>query len=149
VVIRGCCIRILRTRIIPYASHGFLQIILQEDPPEWQLLDTLDSVLIDPKPASPYFGRGLIRYYLISESAKSDQNLFIMRIHHALFDAKSLQNIADYVERLYFGLPLPSVLPYGIFVQYTQQSKSLSSQAHWSKSLGNFAGCIFPEGVQT
>jgi hypothetical protein len=137
---------VLRTRIIPHASLNFLQVILQEDPPEWQLLDSLDSVLADPEPASPYFGGGLIRYYLCNESTKSDQKLFIVRIHHVLFDAKSLQNIVDYVEKLYFDLPLPSVLPYGLFVQYTQKSKSSSSQAYWSKTLSNFEGCIFPEG---
>lgn len=132
---------ILRTRIVQ-TPLGIFQVVLRDEIP-WETVDVTASSQAERamKKISPPHGR-LIQFTVCRES--NQRAHFALEIHHALFDAWSLDLIFQQVQLAYRGEPLQTY-PFNGFVQHLRHVASNSeSTAFWQKEFAGFEPVHFP-----
>jgi hypothetical protein len=136
---------ILRTRIIQTEELGFVQVVL-EKVPFWCTAKSLKSYLSIDKERNIACGDSLIHFGIVGNSKQQDDLYLVWTIHHALYDAWSLDLMIEAVERVYDGLELCPSPSFNCFIQH--KVRSLNSDAagkFWTFYLNEPAALPFPE----
>ncbi|KAJ6780765.1 hypothetical protein PWT90_04525 [Aphanocladium album] len=138
----------LRTRIVQHATHGLVQVVL-DDEIEWHMATDLENYLARDGIQSIGLGTRLCRFALIQKTS-SEQRQLVWTIHHALYDGGSLPLIMEQVVRNYteitLGRAVPAIIraPFNQFVDYVQQQDSTKSQAYWKNYFLDGEYSTFP-----
>ncbi|SMY25090.1 unnamed protein product [Zymoseptoria tritici ST99CH_1A5] len=121
---------ILRTRILNHWSAGFLQVVLRSEhaeekgPAERQELASCTGSLVEAREDSPA--------------------RFILQIHHALYDAVTLQLLVDTLSSLYQGAHTHGLADYRLFIKHLASNGSTASEQFWRSTLDDFHAPVFP-----
>ncbi|KAM0437030.1 hypothetical protein ACHAQK_007508 [Fusarium lateritium] len=133
---------ILRTRIIQLEGQGLLQVVLDESP-SWTTSDDLESYLQSNKLQPIGLGDALSRAAIVTES-ESQAVHFVWTVHHALYDATSLQAIRGLLSRILRGENPEKQTEFNTFVQYVKKDTGSSLERYWNDQLSGFEADIFP-----
>lgn len=139
---------ILRTRIISDPEYGFLQLVLHDEKIHWLSIDSLEDFPVgkaEHETSSNIIGGSLAGFYLVAPENAGKEWTFILRLHHAIFDANSLELMLSYARNTYSHDQTPTVSPYDSFVGHVIESRSERSKVFWVKELGSFDGSKFPD----
>nr|AMQ36132.1 PsyA [Penicillium sp. YT-2016] len=131
---------ILRTRIIKTPSHRMYQVVLR-NPVAWE----------DPSRCTleVEFGRPLVMFALKKDPRTQSFQLTVT-MHHALYDAWSLQLLLDQVEAIYLGQSHQSPPPFNRFVKYISKGMSDTKQERfWRAEFAGLAADPFPSFQHT
>lgn len=127
---------ILRTRFIQSGS-ALLQAVIG---------GTCDLKVVSESENSPSssgslgFGQELVHPSILDIDSGYD---FLLVVHHALYDAWSLDLILDQVASAYQALPTSPLSPYKRFVHHVRQQTE-SSKKYWTDQLAGSPGIKFP-----
>ena len=127
---------ILRTRFIQ-AGSALLQAVIGG---KCDLRILSDSENRSSDPGSLGFGQELVHPCIINIDSGYD---FLLVMHHALYDAWSLDLILNQVASAYQALPTSPLSPYKRFVHHVLQQTE-SSQNYWTNQLAGSPGIKFP-----
>nr|XP_036577763.1 NRPS protein [Colletotrichum truncatum]KAF6784822.1 NRPS protein [Colletotrichum truncatum] len=133
---------ILRTRIVQSPQFGLLQVVLDESTP-WNTASDLDEYLLEDEAKPLGIALPLIRVGLIRRPAPSP-SVFVLTMHHALYDAISLNYICDLLSRLYYTEPLNSPVDFKYFVRYLNERDMAMDKNYWQSALADFTSDHFP-----
>lgn len=139
---------ILRTRIISDPEYGFLQLVLDNENIDWILLGSLKDFSTrnaENETLSHLTGGRLASFYLVAPVNAGKEWTFVLRLHHAIFDANSLELMLSYATKRYSHQQTPTVSSYDRFVAHVIESRSETSKGFWVKELGSFNGSKFPD----
>ncbi|QKX55515.1 uncharacterized protein TRUGW13939_02608 [Talaromyces rugulosus] len=140
---------ILRTRIVSDPEYGFLQLVLHNEKIDWISLGSLEDFptgKAENETLSHLIGGSLATFYLVAPKNAGKEWTFILRLHHAIFDANSLELMLLYAKaRYYSNQHIPTISSYDIFVAHVIGSRSETSKGFWVKELGSFNGSKFPD----
>ncbi|KAL8417423.1 hypothetical protein RB596_007520 [Gaeumannomyces avenae] len=125
---------ILRTRIIQTDSQASLQVVLCKPPPMMELELGQEKSLPDlaadmGRPGAPMFQMGLVK-----PDADSTPRLFVMAIHHALYDAWSLRLLLHQVDATYRGSPVQETPAFSRLIAF-QVSTQQAAAEYWKEEL--------------
>ncbi|KAI1076074.1 hypothetical protein F5B20DRAFT_584637 [Whalleya microplaca] len=125
---------ILRTRIVDLSSQGLVQVVINELS-TWSEEDDDQQVMA--------LGTPLFRVRLVKES---DKHVFLLTIHHALYDGWSLGLLFDRLEAIYLNSPSPpSPVPdYRAFVKYVTNVDRENALGFWRQQLRGLEAETFP-----
>ena len=139
---------ILRTRIIQ-TSSGTCQVVVGNTI-EWQVQDDLDSYIKFDKGRTMTDGDPLFRLALCSNPnrhAGHDGSMFVMTLHHSIYDGWSLKLLWETVRRNYFGSGTEISPSFGSFIKFLLNSDAQDSASYWQKQLTGGNATAFPEIV--
>ncbi|KAF7868586.1 hypothetical protein EAF04_005117 [Stromatinia cepivora] len=92
---------ILRTRVVQHESSGLLQMVMDEDI-SWHMQDNLQRYLKSDKSTSMGLGTPLSRFCIIEETNPNfHKYFFVFTLHHAVYDAWSINLMLQQVEKEY------------------------------------------------
>ncbi|PYI31612.1 putative nonribosomal peptide synthase [Aspergillus indologenus CBS 114.80] len=132
---------ILRTRIVKCESE-MLQVVVAANTVPWANSypsnDTNDSW-------SMGLGAPLLRVAMIDRAHRDEEPLFVVKMHHAIFDAWSYAQILEDVEQVYQGGALPKRQPFNHLVEYISNLDSKAAQEFWKTEFAGYkAASSFP-----
>ncbi|KAK2598934.1 hypothetical protein QQS21_005612 [Conoideocrella luteorostrata] len=139
-VIRKCAI--LRTRIVEFKHHGFLQVVTN-DPLRWQSHDNLQEFLVKDKNTPMPVNKPLSRFTMVHDVAL-DKYYFVWTAHHAVYDAWSTELIVDHVEHEYNGRSVQRTASFKHFIQFLADPEREKSRTYWLNQLNGATGPQFP-----
>lgn len=132
---------VLRTRFMPTddANFSFAQIVLEKVPVPWEEIET-SSVdadrAVDRQKSEFTQGANRLPFRFIScsnvDSGKKQLHLFI---HHALYDGESMAQLLHEVEQIVFGIQLPPVVPYELYLEQMVNAQVEKEDHFWSRTL--------------
>ncbi|PHH75682.1 hypothetical protein CDD82_4328 [Ophiocordyceps australis] len=134
---------ILRTRIIQIKSTMYQVVLLDE-----AAFKTVDSdSLADFEPQlqreGVQMGRPLLQLALSQPKTPGVGPEFCLVLHHALYDAWSLDLILDHMGQAYAGKP--SVCQsFNHFIDYTAKQRQEAVEGYWCKQLSDASRVVFP-----
>ncbi|RAK75433.1 putative nonribosomal peptide synthase [Aspergillus fijiensis CBS 313.89] len=122
---------ILRTRIVQCESE-FLQVVVAAKTVPWA----------DSYPTGDSWPMGLeaplLRMAMIDRAQWNKEPLFVVRMHHAIFDAWSYAQILEDVEQVYHGGASPKRQPFNHLVQYISNLDAKAAQEFWKTELAGY-----------
>ncbi|KAL3449105.1 putative nonribosomal peptide synthase [Aspergillus insuetus] len=133
---------ILRTRIVKCESE-FLQVVVAANKVHWA----------DSYPADDSWPMGLesplLRVALIDQAHHEQEPLFVVKIHHAIFDAWSYAQILEDVKTVYQGGAAPKRQPLSNLVEYISTIDSKAAQEFWKTEFAGYKAVSFPPRLPT
>ncbi|KAJ4300031.1 hypothetical protein N0V90_005280 [Kalmusia sp. IMI 367209] len=133
---------ILRTRLIPHAHGGLLQLVVNESI-SFVTTTSLEQYLRTDKQRPMEMGQPLIRYALVKNGI-GGYGHFVLTIHHALYDGWSMRLILSAVEKVYRGHHLGTQPRFNKFIHYINQQDVESIKSYWKTYLDNYDGALYP-----
>ncbi|EDN07575.1 hypothetical protein HCAG_04085 [Histoplasma mississippiense (nom. inval.)] len=126
---------ILRTRLVTIAS-GTFQVVVKHEP-VWNKGPSLKHYLANDMKEPMLNGSPLLRLGLIDDHGRDGiiNKLFVITVHHGIYDAWSAAKISDYVSAVYSEIPVPVTKPFGQFMQYLNKIDLAANEAYWRKQL--------------
>ncbi|KAG5950410.1 NRPS protein [Claviceps sorghi] len=140
-VIRDC--PILRTRIVEFEKHGFLQVVTN-DPPGWQYRDSLSDFLREDKETPMPVNSPLSRFTMVHDVSQ-EKHYFVWTAHHAVYDAWSTELIVDHVIQAFRRKSVKRLAEFKHFIQFLQDPEREKSKTFWLNQLDGATGRQFPE----
>ncbi|KAG6074186.1 NRPS protein [Claviceps sp. LM84 group G4] len=140
-VIRDCSI--LRTRIVEFEKHGFLQVVTNEAP-SWQYRDSLSDFLAEDKQTPMPVNSPLSRFTMVHDVCQGEKHYFVWTAHHAVYDAWSTDLIVDHVIQTFNEAPVKRLAEFKHFIQFLQRPEREMSRSFWLKQLDGATGPQFP-----
>ncbi|KAL4916012.1 hypothetical protein BDW62DRAFT_203163 [Aspergillus aurantiobrunneus] len=131
---------VLRTRIIQNAD-GMFQTVLGGDL-SWTIVDNMNEYDVFSKQCGMHLGQPLIRL-AHGKQRPGHRTTFLLVMHHAIYDAWSLQLILDQVYRAYNSSCL-AIRPFNTFIEYVARSNGQTTQEYWVNQLAEYEGTSFP-----
>ncbi|KAK4866557.1 hypothetical protein LT330_008489 [Penicillium expansum] len=133
---------IWRTRIVQVENMGTVQLVIRGDI-HWN--ESFDLRVLDETVPEMGFGAALSQFSLVRDEASQD-NFFILAIHHALYDAHSLKLALRQVCDVYWGLQTHALVPFNYFIQLMVHSDLDGPECHsfWSSYLAGTDAQPFP-----
>ncbi|KAI1342742.1 hypothetical protein F5Y15DRAFT_266632 [Xylariaceae sp. FL0016] len=134
---------ILRTRIVQTASDGLLQVVMRS---QYQADDHNGPVPRVEELQSLHNGVSLAYCNLTSlsnEEGKSSAAM-VLTMHHALYDAWSMNLVVSQIIQAYEGQNLMTTVPYRDFIAYISSTKAEESMKYWAKRLETTEAPLFP-----
>ncbi|CAG1997412.1 unnamed protein product [Fusarium graminearum] len=134
---------ILRTRIVEFKQHGFMQVVVNEAL-QWEEVDSSleDFIEKDKKePMSP--GAPLSRFAIVTDKAL-DKRYFVWTAHHAIYDGWSTDLIVEHARAAYKGQEVSRPAQFKHFIRYLAEDSRESSKAYWKTQLAGATGPQFP-----
>ncbi len=133
---------ILRTRLLDVGRHGTFQVVLKGEI-DWLCNATLESCT-NRDDRSPFtFGQPLARFALV-EGGTGEPSLFVLTIHHAVFDGWSLPALFDDVDHIYRGLWPVEPLDFKHFMQYCSAIDHGAMESYWRSQLQGTTQASYP-----
>ncbi|KAL2022217.1 hypothetical protein VTK56DRAFT_5827 [Thermocarpiscus australiensis] len=135
---------ILRTHIVQLERSdrnqrsGLYQAVIKK-PLVWQRATSLDELATTP-PVS--LGAPLAQFAIVEESI--DSRYLVLTMHHAAYDAASLQMLLKDVEMVYQGNQPPSRPPFRDFIEQLQDTEPSETRAFWTRYLEGAEPSTFP-----
>ncbi|KAG6252577.1 NRPS protein [Claviceps purpurea] len=140
-VIRDCSI--LRTRIVEFEKHGFLQVVTNEAP-NWQYRDSLSDFLVEDKQTPMPVNSPLSRFTMVRDVFQGEKHYFVWTAHHAVYDAWSTELIVDHVIQAFNEVAVKRLAEFKHFIQFLQRPEREMSKSFWLKQLDGATGPQFP-----
>ncbi|KAG6009893.1 NRPS protein [Claviceps maximensis] len=140
-VIRDC--PILRTRIVEFEKHGFLQVVTN-DAPSWQYRDHLSGFLTEDMNTPMPVNSPLSRFTMVHDVSQK-KHYFVWTAHHAVYDAWSTELIVDHVIQAFRNEPVKRLAEFKHFIKYLKDAERENSKAFWTNQLDGATGPQFPE----
>ncbi|KAG5660295.1 hypothetical protein KAF25_003817 [Fusarium avenaceum] len=134
---------ILRTRIVEFKQHGFMQVVVNE-PLQWKEVDSsLEEFVEEDKkePMSP--GAPLSRFVIVTDKAL-DKRYFVWTAHHAIYDGWSTDLIVEHARAAYKGEEVSRPAQFKHFIRYLAEDSRESSKDYWKTQLAGATGPQFP-----
>ncbi|KAF4345070.1 AM-toxin synthetase (AMT) [Fusarium beomiforme] len=134
---------ILRTRIVEFKQHGFMQVVVNETL-QWKEVDSsLEEFLEEDKkePMSP--GAPLSRFALVTDKAL-DKRYFVWTAHHAIYDGWSTDLIVEHARAAYKGEEVSRPAQFKHFIRYLAEDSREASKDYWKTQLAGATGPQFP-----
>jgi amino acid adenylation domain-containing protein len=135
----------LRTRIVT-AGGVFIQAVVRNDV-YWGLggsePTTARDALAVAGSLKMQYGSRLARYEIISGSTR--ESYFLLALHHAVFDAWTMQVVFHCLYSLYDGQVLPRHVSYAHFIKYTIDQNTDAAKNFWKIQLDGATRASFPE----
>ncbi|KAF4996410.1 hypothetical protein FDECE_12446 [Fusarium decemcellulare] len=134
---------ILRTRIVEFKQHGFMQVVVDESLQWKEVSSTLEEFLAEDKkePMSP--GAPLSRFAIVHDGAL-DKRYFVWTAHHAIYDGWSTDLIVEHARAAYKGLEVSRPAEFKHFIRYLAEPSRESSKDYWRTQLAGATGPQFP-----
>ncbi|RGP80018.1 non-ribosomal peptide synthetase [Fusarium longipes] len=134
---------ILRTRIVEFKQHGFMQVVVSETL-NWTEVDcSLGDFLEDDKKVSMSPGAPLSRFAIITDKAL-DKRYFVWTAHHAIYDGWSTDLIVEHARAVYKGEEVSRPAQFKHFIRYLAEDSRESSKDYWKTQLAGATGPQFP-----
>ncbi|KAG5927848.1 NRPS protein [Claviceps africana] len=140
-VIRDC--PILRTRIVEFEKHGFLQVVT-DNAPSWQYRNSLSEFLREDKETPMAVNSPLSRFTMVHDVSQ-EKHYFVWTAHHAVYDAWSTELIVDHVIQAFRSTPVQRLAEFKHFIRFLQDPEREKSKTFWLNQLDGATGRQFPE----
>ncbi|KAG6039456.1 NRPS protein [Claviceps citrina] len=141
-VIRDCAI--LRTRIVEFEKHGFLQVVTN-DAPSWRYRDCLADFLTEDKATPMPVNSPLSRFTMVRD-ASQEKHYFVWTAHHAVYDAWSTELIMDHVMQAFKKTPVKRLAEFKHFIRFLRDPlRAQKSKMFWLNQLDGATRPQFPE----
>jgi brevianamide F synthase len=128
---------ILRTRIVD-GDGELLQVVVAADRFPWA----------DSYPTDDGWPMGLeaplLGVALINRGGRHQEPLFVVKMHHAIFDAWSYAQILEDVETVYQGGSSPKRQPLSYLVEYISHLDSKAAHEFWKTEFAGYKAVSFP-----
>lgn len=138
-------IETLRTRFFPSSTEGLVQVVVDDG--DWSLssFEKLPDLLKSHN-SSPFgLGSPMVRAGLVR-----NPRLFVLSIHHAIFDLFTLRLILHTLKAAYTQQALPPVLPFTIALDERRGATSAAaSEAFWKSTLQHSSVSNWPVPAPT
>ncbi|KAJ5508771.1 hypothetical protein N7527_010914 [Penicillium freii] len=124
-------IETLRTRFFLSPTEGLVQVIVDDGDRNLPCFENLADLLQFHN--SKHFGLGgpMVRAGLVT-----NPQLFVLSMHHAVFDLFTLRLVLNTLKAAYTRQPLPPVLPFTIALDERRDTTSVeASEAFWKSTL--------------
>ncbi|OBT91629.1 Nonribosomal Peptide Synthase (NRPS) [Pseudogymnoascus verrucosus] len=131
---------ILRTRIVPAARSRPLQVVVREKI-SWHRSGSLDEYLKQDEHAPMSYGQSLTRYAILGQA---DARVFVLTVHHALYDGWSSASLFEQVSRIYREGSVPQPVPYNRFIHYLAGLDHERAAMYWQSQLSGKLPTSFP-----
>lgn len=135
---------ILRTRIVEFKQHGFMQVVVAQQLQWQEVSSTLDAFLeADSKvPMSP--SEPLSRFTIVHDEALN-KRYFVWTAHHAIYDGWSTDLIVEHAKAAYHGLEVSRPAEFKHFIRHLADDSSRNaSESYWRAQLEGATGPQFP-----
>ncbi|KAK2674556.1 hypothetical protein RAB80_009540 [Fusarium oxysporum f. sp. vasinfectum] len=134
---------ILRTRIVEFKQHGFMQVVVNESLQWKEAESSLEEFLEEDKkePMSP--GAPLSRFAIVTDKAL-DKRYFVWTAHHAIYDGWSTDLIVEHARAAYKGEEVSRPAQFKHFIRYLAEDSRESSKDYWRTQLAGATGPQFP-----
>ncbi|KAK4890676.1 hypothetical protein LTR49_028718, partial [Elasticomyces elasticus] len=139
---------ILRTRVVPTAASGSLQVVVGEAV-RWLSATSLDVYLAEDRRTPLTYGGQLCRVAVIEEedavrSPAHSQRYFVWTAHHSICDGWSVSQMLVRLARLYGGRSVEPSVPVTRFIQYLVQQDKHEVESFWRQELEGASKARFP-----
>lgn len=136
---------ILRTRIFYPEGSGALQAVLR-GPIHWQASDSLENYMKEDKQRSMRSGDALTRYGLVPDASSSTWT-FVWTVHHAVYDAWTLDLMFERLEAAYKGTAPALDNTFKEFMTAVVSTEEASARSFWTQYLAGATKNQFPSAV--
>ncbi|EED20596.1 nonribosomal peptide synthase, putative [Talaromyces stipitatus ATCC 10500] len=139
---------ILRTRIIQSEETQLYQVVIDEKSRQsWRWYETSSDYLLAVSEIPMGLGNSLFHFGLVRDnSTPSPRYLLIWTMHHAVYDAWSMDLVLRQVSEHYRSQTFSTLVPnYNIFVDFLQRQESESSNWWRSYLSGASNASIYPK----
>ena len=133
---------ILRTRLIRTESHGWLQVVVNENV-EWTVGGSMEDYRSSALNKIMDFGGPLMRCGTVSATG-SDAAQFVWTIHHSIYDGWSVPLILKSVQEVYQHKHTTKAGDFNRFIQYILNIDRELSETYWRSQLADWGGLVFP-----
>lgn len=134
---------VLRTRVVEFKEHGFMQVVTSE-PPEWQHSSLgLDEFLEQDQKKPMSVNMPLSRYSIV-HSKSTNKMHFVWTVHHAVYDGWSTDLIIEHAQNAFKALPTARPAEFKHFIQYLTDPARGSSKDYWQVQLQGATGPQYP-----
>lgn len=134
---------ILRTRVVEFKDHGFMQVVTSESP-DWQICDmNLDQFLEENQKKPMAVNMPLSRYAIVHDISK-DKLYFVWTVHHAVYDGWSTDLIIERARNAYRNLPTTRPAEFKHFIRYLVDPAREISKEYWRVQLQGATGPQYP-----
>ncbi|PYI35298.1 acetyl-CoA synthetase-like protein [Aspergillus indologenus CBS 114.80] len=133
---------ILRTRIVDLPGHGLVQAIVDEAPTWTWIEESLNAFLQHDRRFTMGLGERLSQFHVLSD-AGTPANL-VWTIHHALFDAWSMDLILKKVECVYHGVTPGETFPLHVLVKHTLDTDPEACRHFWTAQFAECEAEVYP-----
>ncbi|KAE8351116.1 hypothetical protein BDV28DRAFT_150281 [Aspergillus coremiiformis] len=134
---------ILRTRIVRMDDGQTCQVV-GTDIPHWNNGISLEKVSTRVNGYTLSVGQPLIRYGIAHQGPRRRGPVFVIRMHHAVFDGWSYRNLLDDIEQAYDGHPLPPRASINRLLHHTRRLDPNAASKFWNHAFEGFRGPVFP-----
>ena len=134
---------ILRTRIAYPEQTVALQAVLRPGI-DWQSEENLESFLKEDKKNSMKAGKALTRYAIVADNGGWT---FVWTVHHAVYDAWTLDLVFDRIDKAYKQQPIEGDTPFKEFMKHVVKSDPEVSANFWKEYLAGASRNEFPSAV--
>nr|POE50466.1 cyclochlorotine synthetase [Quercus suber] len=132
----------LRTRIVLVDGTPVQAVIRDDSAWEPTIEGDIRTATRASYKATMSYGTKLSRYALVKD--QTGTFFFVLTLHHAVYDATSLQIIMNTFSNLYQGNAPPTLRSFGSFIKYTTQVDHQAASAFWNAQLHDAQPTDFP-----
>lgn len=130
---------ILRTRVVQIDTKLFQAVTREET--QWTMLRSVDGYSCASMNKG-LLGSPLAQFALIG--SESDTPLFILTMHHAVFDGWSYLHLLKDVQAAYEGYQAPQRPPFNRFIDYVSKLDAQAGIDFWKNEFVDVQSPIFP-----
>ncbi|CAG8937825.1 unnamed protein product [Penicillium salamii] len=136
---------VLRTSIVYPEQSRALQAIVQGDI-QWRIAEDLETYVKEDKACPMSAGQPLTRYGLVPNG---EEWTFIWTVHHAVYDAWTLDLTFDRLDKAYKDQPVERDTSFKEFIQHVVNTDGGASESFWREYLAGATRNEFPSAVST
>ncbi|KAK8856838.1 nonribosomal peptide synthase [Apiospora arundinis] len=138
---------ILRTKFFPWAKEDgtirMMQAVLRSKP-RWKKARSLEEYLKLDARDRMQTGDDMLRMALFKDK-KTNEDHFVMTIHHAVFDGWMLALLLTSFRRAYAGMSRPELTPFNVFIQCLEGRGREKSREFWQRYVDGLPRLSWPE----
>ncbi|KAF5856599.1 hypothetical protein ETB97_007099 [Aspergillus alliaceus] len=132
---------ILRTRIVQFENNTMNQVVMR-DIPRWHHFDNVDLLKAHLATSTMGLGDALVDLSIVKPSDDSQNYLFFLTLHHAVYDGWSLQLLWKHVQSAYDGKRFASA-PFNRYIRHAIDSTA-GAEEFWASQFENLQTPVFP-----
>ncbi|KAJ5365909.1 AMP-dependent synthetase/ligase [Penicillium concentricum] len=130
---------ILRTRIIQFQDGQTLQVVTKQKSP-WKDISSMD----DSQPMNLGTPLARVTFHPGHTSCGSHSGVFILTMHHAIFDGWSYLQLLEDLQVIYNGDRLPPRPAFNHVIKYISKSNAKEAHSFWTQEFNDFQATMFP-----
>ncbi|KAH7127879.1 hypothetical protein B0J13DRAFT_588601 [Dactylonectria estremocensis] len=134
---------ILRTRIVEFKQHGFMQVVIDQ-PAQWQAASSDLDAFLEADAAVPMTPSTPLCRFTIVHDEVLDKRYFVWTAHHAIYDGWSTDLIVEHVKAVYDGQDVSRTAEFKHFIRFLADPAREESKTYWREQLEGATGPQFP-----